>query len=246
MRPKGPWLIGLALAALAPVSVSFAGEISPLSARWSGFYLGGHFARHSIKTDGVFDGIERGVLPELDRIGDKGLHGGVHAGFAWQWSFVVAGLEADYGIGGFKRGFETPQDGGPTEAGLFNYAITGDLDYLATIRGRAGVSLNGPFGNEMLFYLTAGPAFTKFKMDIADGRGQVQFRDTGRAFGGGAEFSVGAGFSLRAEYLRLNFSKRIDIADETISGIFDANDGNFVKLGKVQMLRAGISYKLFP
>jgi opacity protein-like surface antigen len=237
----------ISAALIAGMPPALAGDfLGGTAQRWSGLYVGGYLGRHSIKTDGIFDGVELGVQPLLDRIGDKGVHGGAHAGFAMQWGFAVFGIEADYGKGGFKGSFETVQDGSATEAGLPSYPISGDLDFLASVRARAGIALAGPFGTDLLFFVSGGRAFTDFTMDIADGRSKVGFRDQGTAFGAGAEVAVTGRLSLRAEYLRFDFGKRLEIDDVITSGIFDANAGNFVQLNDVRLLRVGASYKLLP
>lgn len=237
---------GVAIAVLLGVAPALAGDPWFSGNRWSGFYLGGSIGHHNIKTEGVYDAIERGVLPTLEKIGDKGTHGSAHAGFMAQWGMGVVGVEGDYGFGGFRRSFDAIQDGSSTEAFLFSYPISGDLDYLATLRARAGIALDVPMTNGMLFYLTAGRAFTKFNMDVANGRAKLGFRESGTVVGAGAEIALTHKLSMRAEYMQFNFGKQLNITDEVTSGIFDANDGNYVKLGDVRVWRVGASYKLFP
>jgi opacity protein-like surface antigen len=214
--------------------------------RWSGLYVGGYLGHHAVKTQGVYDAAELGVVPLLSRIGDRGAHGGLYAGYMLQWGIGVAGVEVDSSLGGFKGGFETVQDGSATEAGMLHYPITGELDHLTSVRARAGFSIDGPLGSGLLFYVTAGRAFTKFTMDVANGRARLGFRDNGTALGAGAELAVTQRLSLRSEILRYDFGKRLNMSDEVTSGIFDANDGNYVQLNDVHLLRVGLSYKLLP
>jgi outer membrane immunogenic protein len=187
-------------------------------------------------------GLAARVECAVDRIGDDGLHGGVQAGYNWQWGQFVLGLEADVAKGEFGKSGQTVQDGTATEAGLLSYPIRGDLDYLATIRMRAGVAL----WPQALLYATVGAGFTRFEMDIAGGRSRIALDATGLAFGGGAEIALSKDLSLRAEWLRVDFDKGLSIADVAVSGVFDANDGDHLKLNHVDLLRLALNIKLGP
>lgn len=225
---------------------SVAGEHARVSEqRWTGSYVGVYLGHHNIDTAGVFDGVELGVLPVLDPIGDKGLHGGFHVGYMRQWGFSVFGIEADYSIGNFDESFEAIQDGSATEAGLLSYPIRGDLDYLATVSARAGISFDGPHNSNLLVYATAGRAFTEFTMDIATGRSKVGFTDTGMVYGGGIEVALSHRLSLRAEYAKIYFRERLDISDVSVSGVFDANNGNYVTLDDIDRVRLAVSFRPF-
>jgi outer membrane immunogenic protein len=208
---------------------------------WSGFYLGGNFGSHSVKTSGVFDASELGgTPPDLEDIGDEGLNLGIQGGYNLQISHVVVGVEGDLSFAGFDESIITIQDGSIDEASLLNYPIEGNLAYLATIRGRVGFDMEEMFHHAVLVFVTGGVAFTDFNMDIADGRSEVGFKDTGLTWGGGIEMPVSPRVLLRADYLHVEFNERLNISDVLTSGIFDANNGNTVKLHDVDMIRVGI------
>ena len=152
----------------------------------------------------------------------------------------VLGLEADVAKGGFAKSAQTVQDGTATEAGLLSYPVRGDLDYLATARIRAGLAV----WPKALLYVTAGAGFTQFEMDIANGRGRIALDATGLAFGGGAEIAVTKDISLRAEWLRVDFDKGLTIADVAVSGVFDANDGDHLKLNHVDLVRLALNIRI--
>ena len=240
IRPAVAALSLLAASSASAQNLSNAEKPSP-EFRWSGLYVGAHVAHHQIKTSGLFDGTGEPAGPFfLDRIGDEGLHGGVQAGYNWQWGQFVLGVEADVAKGGFARSGQTVQDGTATEAGMLSYPIRGDLDYLATARVRAGLAV----WPQALLYVTAGAAFTQFEMDIAGGRGRIRLDATAPAFGSGAEIALSKAISLRAEWLRADFDKRLSIADVAVSGIFDANDGDYLKLGRVDVARVALNIKI--
>ena len=213
--------------------------------RWNGPYLGLFLGFHDISTAGIFDAAELGVLPTLDQIGDEGLHGGLHAGHLWQSGRAVIGLEVDYSLGMFEESFDAVQDGSPSEAGLFSYPISGQVEQLATLKARAGLAFKGPRNSDMLIYASGGLAFAKFGMDIADGRSKVSFNDIGLVYGGGLEIALTDRLSLRGEVLRHDFDKRLEISHFDTSGVFDANDGNYVQLNHIDIVRVALSYK-FP
>ena len=236
------WIRAITVAlSLVGSTTAVIGETSAPNFRWSGFYFGGHLAHHQIRTSGIFDGTAEPAGPFfLDRIGDEGVHGGVQAGYNWQWGRVVVGVEADYAKGGFGRSAPTVQDGTATEAGLLSYPVRGDLDYLATARVRAGITAS----SHVLLYVTGGAGFTSFEMDIANGRSRTGFDARGIAFGAGAEIALSQSVSLRAEWLRVDFDKSLTIADTAVSGVFDANDGDHVKLNHIDLMRIALNIKL--
>ena len=211
--------------------------------RWSGSYVGANLGYHGVNTSGIFDGVEPGGTPDLRNIGSTGANLGVQAGYSWQRGRLVLGVEADASWGGFSKSYTTIQDGGPTEAGLLSYPIVGDLAYLATLRARAG--FHGTMvGHDWLLFATGGAAFTRFGMDIAAGRGRVDFDAVGTVVGGGVEVALSERSSLRAEYLHHSFGKQANFSDVNTSGIFDANDGNYVRLNTVDVVRIGWNFKL--
>ncbi len=219
---------------------------SSFDSRWTGIYIGGHIGVHDIDTIGIFDAFEPGGgIPDLSNLGDSGAHRGVQAGVNFQWHHIFLGVEADASWGGFNQSYTTIQDGSASEAFLLSYPIVGNLDYLATIRGRMGFDTSGLSGFESLLYLTAGVAFTTFEMDIADGRSMVEFDAMGIVFGGGVEWALSDQWSLRAEYLHYDFDERLDIASVAISGIFDANAGNFVTLDNIDIFRIALNYRFY-
>jgi outer membrane immunogenic protein len=208
---------------------------------WSGFYLGVNAGLHEVQTSGVFDASELGgTPPDLEGIGSESLNLGIQGGFNYQIGHVLVGVEGDLSFHGFDESIMTIQDGSIDEAGLLNYPIEGDLAYIATIRGRVGFNMEEMFHRAVFVFVTGGVAFTDFNMDIADGRSEVGFKDTGLTWGGGLEMPVSPRFLLRAEYLHMEFDERLNISDAATSGVFDANDGNTVKLGNVDMIRFGL------
>jgi outer membrane immunogenic protein len=239
MRKLSQIFIASVLAGFTLVCVS-AGAAGQEQNDWSGFYLGVNVGLHDVETSGVFDAAELGVTPDLDGIGGAGVNLGIQGGYNYQIGQLFVGVEGDVSFGGFDENIVTIQDGSADEAGLLSYPIEGDLAYIATIRGRVGFNMEEMFHRAVFVFATGGVAFTDFNMDIADGRGDVGFKDTGLTWGGGIEMPVSPRMLLRADYLHMEFDERLNISGVATSGVFDANDGNTVKLHDVDMIRFGI------
>jgi outer membrane immunogenic protein len=241
MRAWWRWAgMGLVCLTQAATSPSVAGE-----QYWSGFYAGANLGLHDVITSGIFDASELGnPAPNLKAIGDTGVNLGIHGGYGYQLDRIFLGIEGDVSLGGFNESLNTIQDGSASEAGLLQYPIEGNLRYLATLRGRLGVEVESMFPRPVLVFVTGGLAHTEFQMDIANGRGEVGFSDFGPVWGGGVEIALSPQAMLRTEYLHAEFNKRLSMTDEVTSGIFDANDGNFVQLRDVDIVRVGITFRL--
>jgi outer membrane immunogenic protein len=243
MRKPTQFFIASMLAGFTFVCLTAAAAAQEQSV-WSGFYLGVNVGLHDAETSGVFDAAELGVTPDLEGIGSEGVNLGIQGGYNYQIGQLLVGVEGDLSFGGFDESIITIQDGSADEAGLLNYPIQGDLRYLATIRGRVGFNMEEMFHHAVLVFVTGGVAFTEFNMDIANGRSDVGFKDTGLTWGGGIEMPVSPRMLLRADYLHVEFDERLNISGVATSGVFDANDGNTVKLHNVDMIRVGIDIML--
>jgi outer membrane immunogenic protein len=244
MRKPSQIVIVSVLAGFTLVCLS-AAAASQEQNDWSGFYLGVNVGLHDVETSGVFDASELGgTPPDLEGIGGEGVNLGIQGGYNYQMGQALVGVEGDLSFGGFDESIITIQDGSPDEAGLLSYPIEGNLAYIATIRGRVGFNMEEMFHRAVFVFVTGGVAFTDFNMDIADGRGDVGFKDTGLTWGGGIEMPVSPRMLLRADYLHIEFDERLNISGVATSGVFDANDGNTVKLGNVDMIRFGLDIRM--
>lgn len=129
--------------------------------------------------------------------------GGFQVGANKQFGTLVVGLEADVSWTGLSA------DGRFTTPLGSQWDIKSDLDMLGTVRGRLGVAA-GP----MLWYVTGGLAVgqvdTKQATNFVDNNGKqidVGGRTSGTNYhvgwtiGGGGEYMLGAGWTLKAEYL---------------------------------------------
>lgn len=198
-------LVGTALVALG--SPAFASDLlvtadpapAPAQAHdWDGAYAGISAGLSSGVFDwsGVYDDFPAVATGDFDM---DGWTAGAQAGVNFQHDSLVFGLEGDVnwtnfsGWGLVEEGEDGPDD--PT-VGL-------DLNWTASLRGRAGVAFDAA-----LLYTTAGIAFGGGDLTITDldGGGQRPGDRTastslyGWTVGAGAEFAVTDTISIRGEY----------------------------------------------
>ncbi len=172
-------------------------SFAPPAMTWAGFYLGAHGGYAWGDTSVSDAGVE---VFSLDN--DGGL-GGIHAGYNWQNGTWVYGLEADIS-GGSLSGEESCTDAlGLTGTGI-SAVCSSDVDYLASIRARLGLS-----SPSHLLFVTAGVAFTdeKLTISLAGIDLSASQRLTGYVVGGGAEWKMMPNFSLRGEVLHYGFGE---------------------------------------
>jgi outer membrane immunogenic protein len=137
----------------------------------------------------------------------SGFIGGAQAGFNWQFSNLVAGLETDF------QSFRQVGSGSataiyPTLApAAFTVSQSFSTNWLWTLRPRIGIA-----SNNWLFYATGGVAVTAVNarwsfLDVFADTENASISRTraGWTVGGGAEYALAHGWSLKAEYLHLDF-----------------------------------------
>lgn len=143
-----------------------------------------------------------------------GFTGGLQAGYNWQISNVVVGLETDFGafrLQGSRQGSGTLDQSWGIPFTVNTWANT---DWLFTFRGRIGATVRP----DLLVYVTGGLAVTRLytNTSYADNNG-ISFPPgvtgnwggssirTGYAIGAGTEYALSNAWSIKAEYLYLNF-----------------------------------------
>jgi outer membrane immunogenic protein len=148
-------------------------------------------------------------------LASSGFTGGVQAGYNWQSGNIVFGGEGDFGA--FSLGDSTSPTGAfPSPFLGTAYSLTESMStsWLATFRGRLGYTVTP----ELLLYVTGGLAFTDFKFSSSysdnavsvlfpggTGFGSRSEVKTGWTLGGGGEWLLDGPWSIKAEYLYLDF-----------------------------------------
>lgn len=156
---------------------------------WSGFYAG------------VFGGYGSGntsatpVGGTTDNVSTSGWLLGVDAGVNQQWDMFVLGIEGD--VAWSNIGGTATLGAGPTTG-------TSTTNWLATLRGRAGVA-----ADMALFYVTAGIASGGVSSSTSLG-GSFSATHVGWTAGAGVELAVTEDVSLKAEYAYTDLGTKND------------------------------------
>lgn len=246
-----------AMAADLPAAPAYKAPVYKTAApyNWNGSYIGanagyswGRF--NSTSTADLFNtGAGSGFAPKVD-----GWLGGIQVGRNWQTGSWLIGIEADAQITGEKDSLErsmvlgsVPVGGGVVTLSQ-NVANEWALPWFATLRGRVGVT-----ANNWLFYGTGGLALghvkfsntttlvtdyvgapanvtTSVATSLSDSTTRVGF-----ALGGGVETALSDRWTVKAEYLYLDFGSHTFLAG--------TGSDTTVKLHD-HILRVGINYKL--
>jgi outer membrane immunogenic protein len=148
-------------------------------------------------------------------ISASGFTGGAQAGYNVQSNNLVYGVEADFGafnLSGSQRRSAAFVAAALGATGTFTLGTSFNTDWLATLRGRFGWL----FRPDVLAYLTGGLALTELEVgwsysDTAFGTGAgsatASSLKTGWTLGGGVEWALGQNWSVKGEYLYVDFGK---------------------------------------
>ncbi len=219
---------------------------------WTGFYIGvnGGLASHDASTRDLNGWGSQGigapayVSPWFKSTTTKATFGG-QAGYSWQMSFFVVGVEADINYVGASQTFSPPNTLLTACGTGCVAAATNELTWLSTFRGRAGFAVDRIF-----VYGTAGVAVGQVSNSWGWDNG-TPFRDTfsisetrsGYVAGGGIEAMLAPNVSLRAEYLHVDLgTSRSTITSAPLCcsgfGTYTSEFKNTADIGRV-----GLNYR---
>jgi outer membrane immunogenic protein len=266
--------IGTASAAdLAPRIYSKAPALADPGYNWSGFYVGvnagGAWGTFRARTTTDFNPAPLGGpsvynisnpredVAALASVGAQDLKGssftgGGQAGYNWQRDRIVLGIEADMSYV-HLRGADSRTTPYPILGGLFTMTVASQAaaDWLFTLRPRVGFAYSN-----WLFYGTGGLALTEL-------RGNFTFTDTlgpaletgsisqikaGWTVGAGTEVGLGRGWTVKAEYLYVDFGRVSTTSNNlvafAIATPFPANIFHHSTDLKANIARLGFNYRL--
>jgi outer membrane immunogenic protein len=270
----------IALAAAA-VSLMFAGaasaaDMAPRYAKapppapvavynWTGWYVGvngggawGNTDLVTVPTNGIFaasgfPGTQATILAsQILNVKPTGGTAGGQAGYNWQASNWLFGIEADANYFGLRKSFgvgPTPTLGGTTIS--TNGSIS--TDYLITLRPRAGVVFD-----RLLLYVTGGLAVTEVKLSnniniLTSGVGPGSFVGSnsstraGWTVGAGAEWAFASNWRAKVEYLYADFGSVTTTSNLTgFATPFPAANGSAFTINAARLttniVRVGLNY----
>jgi len=193
---------------------------------WSGFYVGGHVGYdRGYGANTLFD-----PNPTTANSSFGSLFGGMQFGYNYRLpSRLLLGIEGDFSFPNFlDNGIVASRS---TPAG----ALTERLDFVSTLRGRAGYAFD-----HWLFYATGGLAWSQARfLEESSSTGnedKVLRMRRGWALGAGAELAISPGWTARLEYLYDRLGKA--------SGTFPSGTGYQSTTVELNSLRIGLNRKL--
>jgi len=203
---------------------------------WTGWYAGIN-AGAALNNSNVDSSVNSGELPgdiahELKGSiqGDEtAFTGGVQAGYNWQSSNFVLGVEADFNYLDIDQSRSRGKDVG--DIGRIDSELGFQADWFGTLRGRLGYAFEN-----VLVYGTGGLAYGHEEVnggiEAAGNTWRASESDVnwGWVLGGGAQFAIDDNWSVGAEYLYVdlgssdfNFdSNALNDINERINGKVDA------------------------
>ncbi|CAN7287463.1 porin family protein [Bradyrhizobium sp. LjRoot220] len=194
---------------------------APMAAvyNWTGFYIGGNIGYGwGQNTDPFVSFVDPGgavgfggyfaaggnMFPNLR---PDGVIGGGQIGYNWQINQFVLGAVADFQ--GSSIGSSVTAVAGPPIVGVTSFQTLSErLDFLGTVRGKAGVAFNN-----VMLYGTGGYAYGRVKSSMTFDVGAPAFFTgtstewrSGWAAGVGGEYGIGP-WSFGVEYLHYDLGR---------------------------------------
>src|SRR5450759_2527561 len=214
---------------------------------WTGFYIGLNAGYSWGRQDNDLVDAATGVTIFSNADNLNGFIGGGQIGYNWQVNQWVFGLEADFqGSGQNADGsFATPATNtclpfASCPVPATSTAYTDKLDWFGTVRGRIGYAM-GATGN-WLPYVTGGWAYGHGEISGTTTSGGVATSFSGSqdysgwTVGGGVEWAFMNQWSVKVEYLYIDFG---DGPTVPVSATRDIVSGKMTD----NILRAGLNYK---
>jgi len=228
---------------------------------WSGFYVGGNagYAWGSADMTGTllapapFLAIDAAAVNTATspRLKSNGGTAGVQAGYNWQDGPAVFGIEADFDafrLRGSNAGtfpFPSTLPGGVAGPPTLFFSQTSSVstDWLFTGRGRLGYA-----HDHWLLYATGGVALTNAKVNQTIAllapfviSASTSSTRVGWTVGAGFEYAVSANWSLKAEYLYLDFGSvdGIGVVTPPFPGLTYNNTTRLT----ANLARVGVNYR---
>jgi outer membrane immunogenic protein len=206
-------------------------EPAPVAFSWNGFYVGGHtgvaVGRTTTSNNAPYGGFDAGVPLSFD-LNPVMIFGGGQLGYNWQYGAYVFGLESDIGYLGLRETIRPAPDD----------FVSLHYGWYATMTGRLGFA-----SNSVLTYVKGGAAVASITNQAGNMVGGVidpdGFADTkktrwGWTVGAGFEYAVARNWSVKTEYLFMDFGKH------TTANL----DGDtFTNRNQVHTWKVGVNYR---
>jgi outer membrane immunogenic protein len=219
---------------------------------WGGFYMGFNigYGTGNIKSQIPNTGSSSFLVSDPVSTSVNGPFGGVQMGYNFQQGPWVAGIEGDVQYGKISGPATISSvgvvsgGGGGSFVAVYAYQNPDSINMFATLRGRLGYAFD-----RFLPYITGGVA-----VGMTHAEGSLQFMQSGLlasgynkpadqyvpgwVLGGGFEYGLSSGWSVKAEYLHLGFQEK-HAADDMHSAF-----SNFTRTKPtLDLVRGGMNYR---
>jgi outer membrane immunogenic protein len=208
---------------------------------WTGFYLGGTAGGGIANSDHLDpDDFFEGNTKFQEAFGTVGLT----AGYNYQFGHTVLGIEGDYNWANVDKTRALDSSFGDGESATTRFR----MNEFATLRARGGLAFD-----QTLIYATAGVAFahiqnssTFFDENTAvEGASEDKWK-TGLAVGGGVEFALTHNWTLKGEYMLMQFQNSDAIINITSTGLSSCSTATPCRSNyseAIQVARIGLNYR---
>jgi opacity protein-like surface antigen len=227
--------VSAANAANLPVKSPAAPDpVAPREYDWGGFYAGGLLGYGGADSTHCDNGTCAAPGITYPKPYMHGWLGGATLGFNWQIANWVTGVEGDWSWGKIEGSASSTPTFFCNVAG--NNGCVTEVNSIGTLRARAGYA----FG-KILPYVTAGVAFTRLHASIGtpplsqDGTTKSNF-----TWGGGIETALDARWSVKLEYLHVNYLG--DFEYDTAHACGPAPSCS-VSVRGIDLVRLGVNYR---
>jgi outer membrane immunogenic protein len=206
---------------------------------WTGFYLGGTAGGGIANSDHTSPDFSIPDAKFNESFGTVGLT----AGYNWQFGHTVLGIEGDYNWANVDK-TKNLDLGGNIDGDFVSSRFR--MSEFATVRGRAGLAFD-----RTLIYATAGAAFAHIRNTTTfsdpEAGATVASEDkwkTGLAVGAGLEFALTQNWTLKGEYMLMQFQNSDADLLNPASGL-SCNTANcrMNYSESIQVARIGVNYK---
>jgi outer membrane immunogenic protein len=206
---------------------------------WTGFYLGGTAGGGLANSDHTSPDFSLPDAKFNEAFGTVGLT----AGYNWQFGHTVLGIEGDYNWASVDK----------TKNLVLGDAFDGEfastrfrMSEFATVRARAGLAFD-----RTLIYATAGAAFahirnttTAIDEEAGTSTASEDKWKAGLAVGAGVEFALSQNWTLKGEYMLMQFQNSdAEFLNATTGPTCGIANCRMNYSESVQVARIGVNYK---
>jgi outer membrane immunogenic protein len=207
-------LLLAATALIASASLAFAADLpqrqvapalySAAAFSWAGFYVGAQADYAWGDSTGGAYYRSTGAINGIGALDPDGFFGGLHAGYNYQFSNIVVGVEIDGNYAGINGSLDRLHDGAGALKPVGNYAKA-EMDWNGSARLHFGYAFD-----RIMPFITGGVALANYKFTPTYlGTGTLSNSSThvGWTIGAGVDYAITNNFIAGVEYRYSDYGK---------------------------------------